>query len=106
DDPDIDRRMEAQAALIWTGRRIELDTKAAVDLDLPLVVDPGNAEEDLPLRLANPFDQGIVDIFRMLGDDRAKTFQHLLDGLMKFRLTRISSQDFFKNRNKFLVDSG
>lgn len=97
--------MEAQASLIGAEGRVDLSAKAAIDLDLPFVVDPGNAEDDLSFRLANPFDQSVFDIVQMLGDHGTETFQNLIDGLMKFRLACISSQDILKNRQKFLIDS-
>src|SRR3546814_1913888 len=40
DDPDVDRRMEAQAPLVRPERRVELDAKPPVDAEAALVVDP------------------------------------------------------------------
>src|SRR5690606_20428439 len=48
DDPDIHGGMKAQPALIGAERGIELHAEAAVDADLPLVVHPRHAEDDLP----------------------------------------------------------
>lgn len=36
--------MEAEAALVWTEGRVKLDTISTVDLELALVVLPGNTE--------------------------------------------------------------
>ena len=46
-----DRRVKAQAALVGSNGRVELDAVAAIDLDLALVVDPGNTEHDDALGL-------------------------------------------------------
>ena len=46
-----DRRVKAQAALVGSNGRVELDAVAAVDLNLTLVVDPGNTEHDDALGL-------------------------------------------------------
>ena len=46
-----DRRVKAQAALVGSNGRVELDAVTAVDLDLALVVDPGNTEHDDALGL-------------------------------------------------------
>ena len=39
-----DRRVKAQAALVGSDGGVELDAVTAVDLDLALVVDPGDTE--------------------------------------------------------------
>jgi len=48
--------MEAQAALVRAEGAVELDAEAAIDLDTAGVVLPGNAEHDLAVWLADPFD--------------------------------------------------
>ena len=52
-DAEVDGGVEAQTALVGTERGVELDPEAAVDLHVAGVVDPGDAEDDLPLRLAD-----------------------------------------------------
>jgi hypothetical protein len=59
DDPEVDARVEAQAALVGAERRVELHAEAAVDLHLALVVDPRHAEDDLALGLADALDDRI-----------------------------------------------
>src|SRR5690606_30394889 len=66
-DSDIDRRMEAQAALVRAQRRVELDAEAPVYADPVIVVHPGHAEDDLAFGLADALNQGIIRIFGMLG---------------------------------------
>ena len=43
--------MEAQSPLVGADGRIHLHPKASVDLDVALIVDPGNPEHDYPLWL-------------------------------------------------------
>ena len=52
DDPQVHRRVEAQAALVGTEGGVELHPKPAVDLDLTGVVDPRDPEDDLAFGLA------------------------------------------------------
>src|SRR5690606_33437821 len=102
-DPDIDRRVEAQAALIRPQRRVELDAESAIDADHVLVVHPGYAKDDLALRLADALDQGIVRIFGMLGDYPAQALQHLLDRLQEFGFAGISPEHVIKDGLQFFV---
>src|SRR3546814_3167227 len=88
------------------GPRAELlHAESAVDLDLPLIIDPGHPENDLTLRLAYSFDKRIIHIIWMLRDHAAQAFQHLADCLMKLRLPGITPQDFFKNWLHFFVNA-
>ena len=48
---EVDGGMEAQAALVGADGAVHLDAVAPVDLDLALVVDPGDAEHDDALGL-------------------------------------------------------
>src|SRR5699024_12666070 len=60
-DAEVDRGMEAQAALVGTQRRVVLHAEGAVDADRALVIDPGHPEDDLTLRLAQTHqDPGLV----------------------------------------------
>ena len=51
DDVAVDGPVKTQAALVGAERRVELNPVAAVDADRSGVIDPGDAEEDLPLGL-------------------------------------------------------
>src|SRR5690606_9941568 len=82
DDPEIDRGVEAQAALVGAEGGVELDPEAPVDLYLTAVVDPGNAEDDLPFGLAEAFDQRVVGIGGMARDHGTQALQHLAHGLV------------------------
>src|SRR6185295_10497941 len=84
--------------------RVELHPKPAIDPDLSAIVDPWNAEDDLTLRLTEPFDQCMVGVARMLGHHATETFEHFFDRLMELFFACIAAQDFSKNGFKFLVD--
>jgi len=80
-----------------------LHSKAAVDLDLTFIVDPGDAEYNLPLGLAEPLNQCIISVIGMFRNHAAKAFQHFAYGLMELFLASISAQNFGEDRLKFLV---
>src|SRR5690606_243010 len=92
DDPEVDRRVEADAALVGAERGVELDPEAAVDLDIALVIDPWHPEDDLPLRLADPLDQRMFDIGGMFGHNPPEAFEHFADGLMELGFAGIAVQ--------------
>ena len=48
--------MEPQPTLVGAEGGVELHPEATVDLDLAVVVDPGHAEDDLALGLADAPD--------------------------------------------------
>ena len=103
DDAEVHRGVKADAALIGAERRVELNSEAAVDFDLAIVVHPGNAEDDLPFRFADSLDKGMVEIFGMLGDHAAEAFENLPNGLMKFAFSVISLDDLIQYRGYFFI---
>ncbi len=103
DDADVDGRMKANAALVGPQCRIELDPKAAVDLNLALIVDPGHAEDDLSFRLADALDQRILQVARVLCDHPSKALQDFPYGLMELYFACVAPQDLLKDRLKLLV---
>jgi hypothetical protein len=86
--------MEPQAALEGAEGRVELDTEAAVDLHGTAVIDPGDPEDDLALRLAQSVQHRRVDVLGVLGEDRTEALKDLVDGLMKLGLARVPSGHF------------
>jgi hypothetical protein len=48
--------VESQAALVWADGAVHLDPESPVDLELPLIVDPRNAEHDHALELHDAFE--------------------------------------------------
>ena len=105
DDAEVHRRVEADAALVGSERRVELDAEAAVDPDLSLVVDPGHAEDDLPLGLADALDQRVVGVVGMLGDDAPEALEDLPDRLMELLLAGIAAHDLVEDRLELFVDA-
>ncbi len=72
DDTEVDRGVEAQAALVGTKCAVEFNAETAVDVNLPLVVLPGYPEDDLPFRFADALDDLALKVFRVFGDDRSQ----------------------------------
>ena len=97
DDPEIDRRVEAQPALVRAECAVELHPEAAVDLHVAIVVLPGHAEDDLPLRLADALDDLVLGILGVLFEHRSESLQHLVDGLVEFVFARIAADDLLEN---------
>ena len=64
-DAQVDRRMETQSALVGAERRIELDAKTAIDLDITIVIDPRHAEDELALRFTETLHQAVVRVLRV-----------------------------------------
>ena len=65
DHAGIHARVEAQAALVRADGRVELDPVALVDLHFATVVDPGDAEHDLPFRLDDARHDIVAAVFRI-----------------------------------------
>ena len=59
-DGQVDCRVQAETALVWAEGGVELDSVAAVDLDLVLVVFPDNSELDDALRDGDDLEGGLV----------------------------------------------
>src|SRR5690606_33120789 len=87
------RRVEAQSALVGAESAVELDAEAAVDVDLAAVVDPRHAEDDLALRLADAVDQLVLEVLRMLRDQRPEATEDLVDGLQEVALALVAVVD-------------
>ncbi|EKD36946.1 MAG: hypothetical protein ACD_75C01314G0001 [uncultured bacterium] len=88
-DPEIHRGMETQAALVRAKHAAHPHAKAPVDMNLALIVHPGNPEQDHPLRFGNPLQHGLLPVFQVAVQHRLDTFHHLFDRLMKFTLLRV-----------------
>ena len=90
DDSDVDRRMEAQAALVGAERRVELNAEAAVDLDVSGVVDPRHAEDDLPFGLDQALQKTVLGVLRLLLDHRHERVENLAHGLVEFEVAAVA----------------
>src|SRR5690606_31360114 len=89
DDPEVDRRMEAQAALVRAESAVEADTEPAVDVHLAAVVLPRHAEDDLPLGLADPLDDLVLRVLRVFAQDRRKRRGYLRNCLKELAFAGI-----------------
>ena len=85
-DAEIDRGMEAQAALVGADGAVHLDTEAAIDLDIVLVVKPRHTEHDEALGFSDALKNFCRDVFRMPLQHGAQRLEYFLHRLMKFRL--------------------
>jgi hypothetical protein len=103
EDGQVDRRVEADAALVGADGRGVLDAVAAIDLHLAMVIDPRDAEHDDALRFDQAIEQAVFGIFRMLGDVRPQAFDDFGDGLQKLRLPRIAGGYLLNEFLKTLV---
>ena len=92
-----DRRVKAQAALVGSDGRVELDTVAAVDLDLALVVDPGNTEHNDALGLDEALKQGGLLVLGMGVERRLDGAEDLGRGLDELRLLGIAGLELVEN---------
>jgi hypothetical protein len=89
--------VETQAALIGTERGIELHPKPAIDAHLSGIVQPRNPEDDLPLRLAQSFQDEGVSVSGVLGDNSTEGFEHLARCLVEFGFASIAAQNLIKD---------
>ena len=87
---EVHRRMEAQTALVRADGAVHLDTETAIDLDLALIIDPGNPENNCPLRFAHALQDAGGQIVRIGFKKRPETAQDFFHGLMEFGLVRVA----------------
>ena len=85
----VDRGMKAQTAFIRAYRAVELDSVAAVCVNLARVVRPRDAENRRPLRLNEPFEQRPILIYPVRLDNRANGIENLRRSLNELRLSRV-----------------
>src|SRR5690606_34921675 len=84
-----------QPALVGAQRAVEADPEAAVDVHLAAVVLPGDAEDDLPLGLADPLDDLVLGVLRVPAQHRPERLDHLANGLVELDLSGIAPNDLF-----------
>ena len=90
EDGEVDRGMEAQAALVGADGAVELDAESPVHLDVTLIVDPRHPELDQPLWLHNSLIDVRGDELRVCLDHRVETLEDLEHRLMELGLVRIT----------------
>ena len=81
--------MEAQTALVGADRGVELHTVAAVDLDLAVVVHPGNAEDDDALGLDEALHEAGLFPLGVFVDDVLKALKDFVNGLQEVGLVGV-----------------
>ena len=86
DDGQVDRGVEAQTALVGADRGVELHTVAAVDLNLAVVVHPGNAEHDDALGLDEALHETGFFPLGVLVNDVLEALEDFINGLQEFGL--------------------
>ena len=83
-DAEVDAGMEAEAALVRSDGAVEFHTVPAVHLNLALVIDPRHAEQDGSFRFHDPFQNRVVFILGIRGQNRFDRAEHFLNGLDEF----------------------
>jgi len=82
--------MKPQTAFVGTNSAVHLHPEAAIDPDLPLIIQPWYPEENNPLWFNDPFEDRFPAILRILVQNRLNGFNYFANGLMKFLLMLIS----------------
>jgi hypothetical protein len=103
DDPQVHRGMEPQPTLVRAEHAGVLHPETAVDVGAPGVVHPRHAEDDLPLRLAQPLEHRRLGVLRVGVHHRSERGDHLVHGLVELRLTGVAAQDFLDDGDEQLV---
>src|SRR5699024_9075459 len=89
-DAEVHRGVEPQTALVRAERGVVLDAETAVDLHGALVVDPGDAEDDLALRLAQTHQDAVVLVLGVQGLDHLERLEHLPDSLVELGFSGVA----------------
>lgn len=89
DDRSADCGVETKAALVGTDCGVELNAEAAVDVELTLIVVPGNTKLNKTLWLDKCFNYTAFFVFGFGFNQGLETFQNFLYGLKKLRLMGI-----------------
>ena len=91
---EVHARVEAHAALVGADGAVHLDAVALVELELALVVDPGDAEQDDALGLGHALEDLGLAVLGALVEDRLERLGHFHDGLMELRLAGVLGLEF------------
>jgi hypothetical protein len=107
DNPQVDRWVQAQSALIGADGVIELDAESAIDLNFAPVIHSGHAEHDNPIRHNDAMINLGFHVFGMFRYSRLQGGQDFLDGLVEFWLAGVLLlhiiNDFLYNRRILLL---
>src|SRR4051812_6517500 len=92
--------MKSQSALVGPERAVHLDSKPAIDLDQVVIVHPGHAKMNHPLRFDQTVENPAVPIFFILlyhGTNRLNDFGYRLEELRLVRITALYGFENFLN---------
>jgi hypothetical protein len=64
-----------------------------------------DTKDNLPFGLADALDQRLLEVMRVLGHHAAEALQHVMDGLVEFRLAGVTTDDRGKDGLEFFVDA-
>ena len=81
--------MEPQAALVRADGAVHLNAKPAINMDIAMVVSPGNAKHNHPFRFDDALKYLLVPILRVLLEHNRQRIENFLDRLMKLRFGRV-----------------
>ena len=102
--PRLTAGWKRRPALVGSEGAVELHAEAAVHVHLTAVVLPGHAEDDLPLRLAQPLDERLLPVVRVPLQHQGEGLQHLGDRLVELRLARVAMEDLLPEGLDLLLD--
>ena len=93
----VHRGVEAQATLVGTDGRVELNAETTVDLDLALVIDPRHAELDDALGLDDALEDLVLLILGVCLEHGLERGEDLGDGLDELGLVGVLGLDLLDN---------
>src|SRR5262249_33268177 len=64
-------------------------TKAAIDMNVAVIIAPGDAKHDHPLRFDDALENFLAAILGVLLENNGKRIEYFLHRLMKLRLSRV-----------------
>ena len=99
----VDAGMEPQTALVGADGAVELHPVAPVHLHLALIVHPGDAEKNDPLRLHEPLQQTGLFVLGMLVKHGGNAFQDFRGRLQKFAFVGVALLQPFQNAGSISV---
>ena len=89
-DTDIYGRVKSDTALVRTDSGVELYSESTVYLNLAVVINPGNTENDLSLRLTESGENACLNEIGSLFDNRLEGLDNLCNCLNKFGLALVA----------------
>src|SRR5207248_5174809 len=81
--------MKPQPALVRANRAVHLNPESAVNMKRPVIVPPGNAKHDYPLRLDNTLKNSFAAILGVLLEHNGKGVDYFLNRLVKLPFGRV-----------------